>query len=167
MSARSWVIIASALVASPAAAVAQSRSGENAVTQAEDAFGFSIGRESLGIYTASDVRGFSPSAAGNLRIEGLYFDEAYPLQSTLLGSTSIKVGLTAQGYPFAAPSGIGERFAGVRDDFVMREVSSDDEQRLIAADVARELDNGLDASVRGREDASRRWIRSDDRRDDM
>ena len=109
MSARSWVIIASALVVSPAAALAQSRSGENAVTQAEDAFGFSIGRESLGIYTASDVRGFSPSAAGNLRIEGLYFDEAYPLQSTLLGSTSIKVGLTAQGYPFAAPSGIVDK----------------------------------------------------------
>jgi iron complex outermembrane receptor protein len=104
-----WLIATSALAASSSAALAQSRSGENAVTQAEDAFGFSIGRESLGIYTASDVRGFSPSAAGNLRIDGLYFDEAYPLQSTLLGSTSIKVGLTAQGYPFAAPSGIVDK----------------------------------------------------------
>jgi iron complex outermembrane receptor protein len=90
----------------PASAGAQSRSDENAVTQAEDAFGFSVGRESLGIYNAGNARGFSPSAAGNLRIEGLYFDQAYGLQGTLLDSTSIKVGLSAQGYPFAAPSGI-------------------------------------------------------------
>jgi iron complex outermembrane recepter protein len=87
-------------------AYAQSRSDENAVTQAEDAFGFSVGRESLGIYNAGNARGFSPSAAGNLRIDGLYFDQAYGLQGTLVDSTSIKVGLSAQGYPFAAPSGI-------------------------------------------------------------
>jgi len=96
--------VATAFVAS--SVHAQSRSDENAITQAEDAFGFSVGRESLGIYSAGNVRGFSPSAAGNLRIDGLYFDTPYGLQGTLVGSTSIKVGLTAQGYPFAAPSGI-------------------------------------------------------------
>src|SRR3954452_21554717 len=105
----SWVVLGAALASGSSGALCQMRSGDNAVTQAEDAFGFSIGRESLGIYSASDVRGFSPSAAGNLRIEGLYFDEAYALQSTLLVSTSIKVGLTAQGYPFAAPSGIVDK----------------------------------------------------------
>ncbi len=57
----------------PDAASGQSRAGENAVTQAEDAFGFSVGRESLGLYDADNARGFSPSAAGNLRIDGLYF----------------------------------------------------------------------------------------------
>lgn len=103
------MLLVTALAGGSGAALAQSHTNDNAVTQAEDAFGFSIGRESLGIYTSSDVRGFSPSAAGNLRIDGLYFDEAYPLQSTILGSSSIKVGLTAQGYPFAAPSGIVDK----------------------------------------------------------
>ena len=90
-------------------AVAQSRSSDNAVTQAEDAFGFSVGRESLGIYNAGNARGFSPTSAGNLRIDGLYYDQggfAASLVSPLVNSTSIKVGLSAQGYPFAAPSGI-------------------------------------------------------------
>src|SRR5437762_12953500 len=102
-------IVAAALAVLPTATYAQSRSDENAVTQAEDAFGFSVGRESLGIYNAGNARGFSPSAAGNLRIDGLYYDQAgfgASLISPLVSSTSIKVGLSAQGYPFAAPSGI-------------------------------------------------------------
>ena len=104
--------IAAVALCSTDSAFAQSRSSDNAVTQAEDAFGFSVGRESLGIYSAGNARGFSPTSAGNVRIDGLYFDPsnvfAFPagLPSTLLGSTSIKVGLSAQGYPFAAPSGI-------------------------------------------------------------
>jgi iron complex outermembrane receptor protein len=98
------VAIAAALVSS--AARAQSRADENAVTQAEDAFGFSVGRESLGIYDADNARGFSPSAAGNLRIDGLYFAPVAGLPGLLVESQSIKVGLSAQGYPFAAPSGI-------------------------------------------------------------
>ena len=76
------------------------------MTQAEDAFGFAVGRESLGIYNAGQARGFSPTAAGNLRIDGLYFDQVFGLPGTLIDSVSIKVGLSAQGYPFAAPSGI-------------------------------------------------------------
>src|SRR5437868_14603935 len=108
---RSWrnlarLSVATVAVCSAGQTCAQSRSSENAVTQAEDAFGFSVGRESLGIYNAGNARGFSPAAAGNLRIEGLYFDQIWGLSSTLLDSTSIKVGLSAQGYPFAAPSGI-------------------------------------------------------------
>jgi len=102
-------IIAAASVCLPGPALAQSRSSDNAITQAEDAFGFSVGRESLGIYNAGNTRGFSPSSAGNLRIDGLYYDQggfAASLVSPLVNSTSIKVGLSAQGYPFAAPSGI-------------------------------------------------------------
>jgi len=98
------LLAAAACLSGPA--LAQSRSSDNAVTQAEDAFGFSVGRESLGIYNAGYARGFSPVAAGNLRINGLYFDQAYNLSGTILGATSVKVGLSAQGYPFAAPSGI-------------------------------------------------------------
>jgi len=105
--------IAVAIAVVPAVpAWAQQRSSDNAVTQAEDAFGFSVGRESLGIYSAGYARGFSPTSAGNVRINGLYFDPVFAfstpagLPSTLTDSISIKVGLSAQGYPFAAPSGI-------------------------------------------------------------
>ena len=56
-------IVAAALGCAPTVAYAQSRSDENAVTQAEDAFGFSLGRETLGIYSAGNVRGFSPTSA--------------------------------------------------------------------------------------------------------
>ena len=87
-------------------AFAQNRTHDNAITQAEDAFGFSVGRESIGIYSASQARGFSPTQAGNVRIDGLYFDPAFGLQDLLINSVSIKVGLSAQGYPFGAPSGI-------------------------------------------------------------
>ena len=87
-------------------AYSQDRTSDNAVTQAEDAFGFSVGRESIGIYNANQTRGFSPTAAGNVRIEGLYFDPIFNLSDMLVGSTSVKVGLSAQGYPFQAPSGI-------------------------------------------------------------
>lgn len=86
--------------------LAQDRSADNAVTQAEDAFGFQVGRETLGIYNAGNARGFSPAQAGNVRIDGLYFDPVFDLSGLLVDSTSIKVGLSAQGYPFAAPSGI-------------------------------------------------------------
>ncbi len=90
--------------ASPASA--QDRSSDNAITQAEDGFGFGVGRESLGIYGAGNARGVSPAAAGNLRIDGLDYDSIFGLASLINDSTSIKVGLAAQGYPFAAPSGI-------------------------------------------------------------
>lgn len=84
----------------------QARSAENAVTQADDAFGFTIGRGSLGLYTSSNVRGFSALAAGNVRIEGLYFDQFLGLNARLRQSTSIRVGLSAQGFPFPSPTGI-------------------------------------------------------------
>ena len=98
--------LAAALGCTAEAATAQDRSDDNAVTQAEDAFGFSVGREAIGIYGPGNARGFSPTAAGNVRIDGLYFDPAFGLPNSLVDSTSIKVGLSAQGYPFVAPSGI-------------------------------------------------------------
>lgn len=82
------------------------RSDENAVRQAEDAFGTSVGRETIGLYNAASVRGFSPIAAGNARIEGLYFDQVWTLSPRIRRSTTIRVGMSAQGYPFPAPTGI-------------------------------------------------------------
>src|SRR5579884_1219768 len=111
-----WNIAAAMLAFASGAAHGQARSDENAVTQAEDAFGFSVGRESLGIYSSTNVRGFSPVAAGNLRIDGLYFDQQWGLSGTILGSASIKVGLSAQGYAFAAPSGIVDQALRIPGD---------------------------------------------------
>src|SRR4051812_26074898 len=64
------LLLASAATLLPGHALAQNRTSDNAVTQAEDAFGYSVGRESLGIYNADNARGFSPAAAGNIRLNG-------------------------------------------------------------------------------------------------
>jgi iron complex outermembrane recepter protein len=82
------------------------RNAGNAITQAGDAFGTSVGRESIGIYTAGSVRGFSAIAAGNVRINSLYFDHIYPLSPMMRESTTIRVGLSAVSDPFPAPTGI-------------------------------------------------------------
>lgn len=89
-----------------AAPVPAGRADENAVRQAADAFGISIGRETIGIYTSGSVRGFSPLSAGNARIAGLYFDQVTPPNSRIRRSTSIRIGLSAQGYLFPAPTGV-------------------------------------------------------------
>ena len=84
------------------------RTGENAVTSADDAFGTSVGNEQIGLYSFDEVRGFSPGAAGNIRMDGLYLGGIFVGNPRLLAGTAVKVGLTAQGYPFPAPTGIVE-----------------------------------------------------------
>ncbi len=84
------------------------RTDDNAVAQAEDAFGTSVGDEQIGIYSSDDVRGFSPESAGNVRIEGLYFDKQGFVTSRILDGSTIHVGISAQGYPFPAPTGISD-----------------------------------------------------------
>lgn len=81
-------------------------SEENAVTQAEDAFGQSVGNERVGLYSGSDIRGFSPVDAGNGRISGLYFAQVAAPPNRIATSSMVRVGLSAQGYPFPAPTGI-------------------------------------------------------------
>ncbi len=90
------------------------------MTEATDAFGTIVGREEIGLYTASRARGFSPQQAGNLRIDGLYFDQATQLGTRLVRSSTVHVGISAQGFPFPAPTGVvdyhlripGEAYAG-------------------------------------------------------
>lgn len=89
----------------PTDALAQ-RTNDNAVTAAEDAFGTSIGNETIGLYTTSQVRGFSPVTAGNVRIEGVYIDRQGAIAQRLVSGSTIRVGLSAQGYLFPAPTGI-------------------------------------------------------------
>jgi iron complex outermembrane receptor protein len=90
----------------PVATHAQ-RVDENAVQQAEDAFGITVGDEEIGLYSAEDARGFSPRDAGNLVIEGLYYDQqTYPPTSRIVEGSVLHVGLSAQSYPLAAPTGV-------------------------------------------------------------
>ncbi len=85
------------------------RSSEDAVAEAEDAFGTTVGRESIGLYSPNNARGFSPVQAGNLRIDGLYFDQisgmAGPV-TRIIRSAGVHVGIAAQGYLFPAPTGV-------------------------------------------------------------
>ncbi len=66
-------ILTAASLALAQPALAQ-RVTDNAAANAEDAFGTSIGNERVGLYSGTDVRGFSPVTANNIRLEGLYFD---------------------------------------------------------------------------------------------
>ncbi|MEM6544734.1 MAG: TonB-dependent receptor [Pseudomonadota bacterium] len=92
-------------VACPISVMAQ-RAEENAVTSADDAFGRRVGSEQIGLYSPSNVRGFSAVAAQNVRIEGLYFDRQGAFTSAIEESSSIRVSISALGYPFPAPTGI-------------------------------------------------------------
>jgi iron complex outermembrane recepter protein len=85
------------------------RANENAVTAAEDAFGTSVGFQSVGLYSANDARGFSPQQAGNLRIEGLYFDQqTWTTSDCMVREATMRVGIAAQSYSFPAPTGIAD-----------------------------------------------------------
>lgn len=114
------VISAVVLACFPAALTQAQRSGENVVTAAKDAFGTSIGNERIGLYNTSEVRGFSPLDAGNVHVDGLWLDQQGLLNSRLVQGSTVHVGLTAQGYPFPAPTGIIDyRLRKPDDDFVL------------------------------------------------
>ncbi|HEY0625094.1 MAG TPA: TonB-dependent receptor [Allosphingosinicella sp.] len=101
------LVAASGLALTSAPAAAQ-RTDDNAVTSADDAFGTSVGNYGVGLYNPFDVRGFSAVDAGNIRVEGLYIDRQTDFTSHLIEGSTIRVGLSAQGYPFPAPTGIAD-----------------------------------------------------------
>lgn len=98
-----WVFMT---LAATTAFSAESPTDTNVVSTAEDAFGITLGPESLGLYNPSSVRGFSPTSAGNVRIDGLYFDQQGSMFDRLVTDTRIRVGLSAVNFPWPAPSGI-------------------------------------------------------------
>jgi iron complex outermembrane receptor protein len=105
---RSWVLATITWLAVPGESFAQ-RADENAVTAAPDAFGTSIGQQNVGLYSQSDARGFSPQDAGNLRVEGLYFDrQTWVTSDCMVRETTMRVGIAAQSYAFPAPTGIAD-----------------------------------------------------------
>lgn len=101
---------------------AAQRAADNALAAAEDAFGTSVGNESVGLYGVGMVRGFSPVDAGNVRIEGLYFDQKAGLGSQILRGSTVRVGVTAQAYPFPAPTGIADFSLRLPGDEVVHSV---------------------------------------------
>lgn len=82
------------------------RVDDNVTASAGDAFGQAIGNERVGLYTVDDVRGFNPVDAGNTRIGGLYFAPVDRPPNRLIRGSKVRVGISAQGYPFPAPTGI-------------------------------------------------------------
>jgi len=89
----------------PHGALAQ-RASDNVTTQSADGFGKSVGNEKSGIYTSDDVRGFNPVDAGNVRLEGLYFDQVDKVSTRLVDGNTIRVGFASLHYPFPAPTGL-------------------------------------------------------------
>lgn len=109
---RAWGQAANGNAAEPAESEAGNaqtgRADENAVRAANDAFGTSVGNEKIGLYGVGDVRGFNPATAGNIRVEGLSVTEHGGFTSRIASGSTIRVGLTAQGYAFPAPTGIAD-----------------------------------------------------------
>jgi iron complex outermembrane recepter protein len=95
--------LAATLHAAPALA---QHADDNPVASADDAFGLTLGLESVGMYSSGQVRGFSPQAAGNVRIDGLYFDQQGGLSNRVIEGSTIRVGINEIGYAFPAPTGI-------------------------------------------------------------
>ena len=100
--------VACVLLAAPGGVALAQRADENVVTSADDAFGTKVGNESVGLYDSRSARGFDPQQAGNIRLEGLYFDQQGNFGVRLTRSTTMRIGLSAQSYPFPAPTGIAD-----------------------------------------------------------
>lgn len=85
---------------------ATAQANVNAVTDADDAFGFTIGSESVGIYDTSSVRGFDLEAAGNYRVNGTYFVRSSGVSSFFLETTTVRIGPNTLGVDLPGPSGV-------------------------------------------------------------
>src|SRR3984957_2587486 len=99
--------VAAALMAlSPPTAVFAQHATDDPLATANDAFGLTLGLESIGLYGPGGVRGFNPQAAGDVRINGLYFDQQGSLSNRVVEGSAVHVGVSAIGYAFPAPTGI-------------------------------------------------------------
>jgi len=94
------------MLAASAGAVRAQHASDDPVASADDAFGLTLGLESIGLYGPGNIRGFNPQAAGNVRIDGLYFDQQGPLSNRVVEGSTIRIGVSEIGYAFPAPTGI-------------------------------------------------------------
>jgi iron complex outermembrane recepter protein len=100
------VAMALLTVVSPFNAVRAQHASDNPVASADDAFGLTLGLEAIGMYNPGSVRGFNPQTAGNVRIDGLYFDQQGALSNRVVEGSTIRIGVSEIGYAFPAPTGI-------------------------------------------------------------
>jgi hypothetical protein len=99
--------IAIALMAlSPLTTVYAQHASDDPLATANDAFGLTLGLETIGLYGPGGVRGFNPRSAGNVRIDGLYFDQQGALSNRVVEGSTIRIGVSEIGYAFPAPTGI-------------------------------------------------------------
>ncbi len=100
-----WAVVAAGVCSCEAQA---QRVADNAVKAADDAFGTTVGNEQTGLYNPYEARGFSPVEAGNVRIDGLYFDQQTQLNNHVGRGNTVRVGISAQSYAFPAPTGVAD-----------------------------------------------------------
>lgn len=86
--------------------MARAQATSNAITGANDAFGFRQGDEAVGIYDESSARGFKLESAGNYRVQGTYFVKNSGVSSFFLESTSVRIGFNTMPVTFPSPSGV-------------------------------------------------------------
>jgi len=79
---------------------------DNPIAAADDAFGLTLGLESIGLYGPGNIRGFNPQIAGNVRLDGLYFDQQGGLSNRVVEGSAVRIGVSEIGYAFPAPTGI-------------------------------------------------------------
>jgi iron complex outermembrane recepter protein len=121
-----YVVIVVAMIFQ-ATTVSAQHASDNPISSADDAYGLTLGLESVGLYGPSLVRGFNPQAAGNMQIDGLYFDQQGALSNRVIEDSTIKVGVSEIGYAFPAPTGIV--------DYDLRHVGGDVPSATIIASV--------------------------------
>jgi iron complex outermembrane receptor protein len=94
------------LVTSTLNTVRAQHAADDPVASANDGFGLTLGLESIGLYNPGFIRGFNPQVAGNVRIDGLYFDQQGALSNRVVEGSTIRIGVSEIGYAFPAPTGI-------------------------------------------------------------
>jgi iron complex outermembrane recepter protein len=105
--ARARVIACMVVVAlSPLRGARAQHAGDDPVATANDSFGLTLGLESIGLYGPGYIRGFNPQIAGNVRIDGLYFDQQGALSNRVVEGSTVRIGVNEIGYAFPAPTGI-------------------------------------------------------------
>src|SRR5690349_5285996 len=106
-----WVVFALGFTSLGTSNAWAQRADDNAVRAADDAFGTTVGNETIGLYDARNARGFNPQQSGNVRIEGMYFDRPATgpgdiLVDRLFSGFTVRVGVNALTFPFPAPSAV-------------------------------------------------------------
>jgi iron complex outermembrane recepter protein len=132
---RTFSVVIAAAVIFQATAVNAQHAADNPISAADDAYGLTLGLESVGLYSPGLVRGFNPQAAGNVRIDGLYFDQQGALSNRVIEDSTIKVGVSEIGYAFPAPTGIV--------DYDLRHAGGDVPSATIIANVGPDESRGV------------------------